>query len=227
MSEFQPLRMDRCQPCRVGPQDQHWQAAPQAPIRRWQLEREAPESGQVTSLVEYLPGARFPVHRHPAGEEILVLEGVFSDHSGDYGPGSYLRSPAGSEHAPFSEPGCLIFVKLNQFAVDDRAMVRLAGATTAAEPFCPGISGQLLHSHGKEQTWLLSCEAGAVLRWQGEEAGELLVVSGELVEAGQPYAAHSWLRDVRLATLGLCATMPSQLLLKLGALRGLQENPEQ
>ncbi|MEL0166731.1 MAG: cupin domain-containing protein [Pseudomonadaceae bacterium] len=227
MTEFQPLRMDRRQPCRVGLQDQQWQAAPQAPIKRWQLEREAPESGQVTSLVEYLPGARFPVHRHPHGEEILVLDGVFSDQSGDYGAGSYLRSPAGSEHAPFSLPGCLIFVKLNQFAADDRATVRLAPGAVAAEPFCPGVSGQLLHRHGAEQTWLLSCEEGAVLGWQGNAAGELLVVSGELDEAGQPHAARSWIRDPRLAKLGLRVAAPSQLLLKLGALRGLEEDPEQ
>lgn len=226
MTEFQPLRMDRSQPCRVGPQDQQWQAATQAPIRRWQLEREAPESGQVTSLVEYLPGAHFPVHRHPAGEEILVLDGVFSDQSGDYPAGSYLRSPAGSEHAPFSAPGCLIFVKLNQFAADDQATVRLTPASVAAEPFCAGVTGRLLHCHGAEQTWLLDCEAGAVLHWPGVAAGELLVVSGELDEAGRSHAAHSWLRDTRLSELGLSATMPSQLLLKLGALRGLEEDPQ-
>jgi anti-sigma factor ChrR (cupin superfamily) len=227
MTEFQPLRMDRRLPCRVGPQDQHWQAAPQAPIRRWQLEREAPESGQVTSLVEYLPGARFPVHRHPAGEEILVLEGVFSDQSGDYPAGSYLRSPAGSEHAPFSQPGCLIFVKLNQFAGDDQATVRLAAASANQVTFCAGVSGSLLHQHGGEQTWLLDCRAGAELRWQGDPAGELLVVSGGLAEAGQTHRAFSWLRDTRLGELGLRAAEPSRLLLKFGALRGLQEDPEQ
>ncbi|POB06579.1 hypothetical protein C1949_00865 [Halopseudomonas oceani] len=219
--------MDRCQPCRVGPQDQHWQAAPQAPIRRWQLEREAPESGQVTSLVEYLPGARFPVHRHPAGEEILVLEGVFSDDSGNYAAGSYLRSPAGSEHAPFSEPGCLIFVKLNQFAGDDQATVRLAAGSANSVTFCTGVSGTLLHRHGCEQTWLLDCETGAELRWQGASAGELLLLSGRLTEAGQTHCAHSWLRDTRLGELGLRAAEPSRLLLKFGALRGLQEDPEQ
>ncbi|WP_321349892.1 cupin domain-containing protein [Halopseudomonas oceani] len=227
MTEFQPLRMDRCQPCRVGPQDQHWQAAPQAPIRRWQLEREAPESGQVTSLVEYLPGARFPVHRHPAGEEILVLEGVFSDDSGNYAAGSYLRSPAGSEHAPFSEPGCLIFVKLNQFAGDDQATVRLAAGSANSVTFCTGVSGRLLYQHGCEQTWLLDCETGAELRWQGASAGELLLLSGRLTEAGQTHCAHSWLRDTRLGELGLRAAEPSRLLLKFGALRGLQEDPEQ
>src|SRR5712691_1282042 len=41
-----------------------------------------PESGQVTSVVRYEPASRFPAHDHPEGEEILVLEGVFSDEHG-------------------------------------------------------------------------------------------------------------------------------------------------
>ena len=85
---FVPLNMDRRLAVCIRPADQVWQDAPQAPIRRWPLEREAPESGQVTSLVEYLPEARFPEHRHPNGEEIYVLEGTFSDETGDYSAGS-------------------------------------------------------------------------------------------------------------------------------------------
>lgn len=74
------------------------------------------ESGQVTSLVRYLPDSSFPAHDHPRGEEILVLDGVFSDHTGDYGPGTHLLNPEGFRHAPFSQPGCTIFVKLQQYA---------------------------------------------------------------------------------------------------------------
>ena len=54
-----------------------------------------------------------------------------------------------------------------------------------------------------------------------------LVVSGGLAEAGQTHRAFSWLRDTRLGELGLRAAEPSRLLLKFGALRGLQEDPEQ
>ncbi|MGI3128835.1 cupin domain-containing protein [Halopseudomonas pachastrellae] len=221
MPEFQPLRMERAKPCRVGPQDQSWLTAPQAPIRRWPLEREAPESGQVTSLVEYLPGARFPAHYHPAGEEILVLDGVFSDQSGDFPAGSYLRSPAGSSHAPFSQSGCVIFVKLNQFAAEDRQALRLLPEAVPSQAFAPGITGQLLHEHGPEQTWLLSCADGARLVWTAAPAAELLVLSGVLQEGEVRTGALSWLRDPALGELGLLAAAPTRVLLKIGALRGL------
>eukprot|EP00954_Amorphochlora_amoebiformis_P014854 1161853-Amorphochlora_amoeboformis.AAC.4 len=43
----------------------------------------------VTSVVRYAPGSKFHKHPHPEGEEFIVLSGIFSDHSGDYGPGTY------------------------------------------------------------------------------------------------------------------------------------------
>ena len=52
----------------------------------------------------------------PLREDFLVLEGVFSDETGDHPAGTYLRNPPGSAHAPFSREGCLLFVKLRQFA---------------------------------------------------------------------------------------------------------------
>lgn len=67
--------------------------------------------GEHVALVRWAPGTRFHAHRHFGGEEILVLEGVFSDEHGDYPAGTWLRSPHGSEHRPFSREGCLIWVK--------------------------------------------------------------------------------------------------------------------
>ena len=83
-----------------------WTASPAGQVlrKRLHLVGEA-ESGQVTSLVRYLPGARFPEHDHPEGEEILVLEGTFSDHDGDAMAGTHLLNPEGHRHAPYSEPG--------------------------------------------------------------------------------------------------------------------------
>ena len=43
-----------------------------------------------------------------------MLEGTFSDESGDYAAGTYVRNPPGSSHAPSSSNGCVIFVKLCQ-----------------------------------------------------------------------------------------------------------------
>ncbi len=224
MVSFAPLNMARDQAICVRPDDQQWQDAPQAPVRRWPLEREAPESGQVTSLVEYLPGTHFPAHLHPKGEEILVLSGVFSDDGGDYPAGSYLRSPAGSRHAPYSAAGCLLFVKLNQFAEDDQQALRLRPDALCWQTTASGQRQCLLHTHGQEQTWLIECAAGARLLMPPPVSGELLVLRGSLSEqAGsavvQPLSQYSWLRDPALGLRMLCASAPTQVLLKLGALR--------
>lgn len=68
------------------------------------------------ALVRWAPGTRFQAHAHWGGEEILVLDGVFSDEHGDYPAGSWIRSPHGSRHQPFSVPGCLIYVKVGHLA---------------------------------------------------------------------------------------------------------------
>ena len=67
--------------------------------------------GESCALVRWAPGTNFSPHRHFGGEEILVLEGVFSDENGDYPKGTWLRSPHMSQHHPFSKEGCLIYVK--------------------------------------------------------------------------------------------------------------------
>ena len=64
------------------------------------------------ALVRWAPGTKFQPHTHWGGEEIFVLEGVFSDEHGDYPSGTWLRSPHMSVHNPYSGPGCLIYVKV-------------------------------------------------------------------------------------------------------------------
>lgn len=76
--------------------------------------------GEQVALVRWQPGTRFMRHRHWGGEEILVLEGVFEDEYGAYPAGTWLRSPHGSEHSPFSTEGCLIFVKTGHLAAASR-----------------------------------------------------------------------------------------------------------
>lgn len=68
------------------------------------------------ALVRWAPGTRFQAHTHWGGEEIFVLEGTFSDEYGDYPDGSWLRNPHLSRHQPFSDEGCLIYVKVGHLA---------------------------------------------------------------------------------------------------------------
>ena len=62
--------------------------------------------------MRYAPGSAFANHTHGGGEEILVLEGTLYDEHGIYGPGTYIKNPVGSSHAPSSPEGCTLFVKL-------------------------------------------------------------------------------------------------------------------
>lgn len=73
--------------------------------------------GEHTALVRWAPGTVFNTHRHWGGEEIFVLDGVFSDEHGDYPAGAWLRSPHLSQHQPFSREGCTILVKVGHLPV--------------------------------------------------------------------------------------------------------------
>ena len=63
------------------------------------------------ALVKWEPGTKFQTHRHWGGEEIFVLEGTFADEQGVYPQGTWLRNPPNSIHTPFSDEGCIIYVK--------------------------------------------------------------------------------------------------------------------
>ena len=96
-----------------------WHASPIQGVERQMLDRDGEEVARATSVVRYAPNTEFTSHTHNGGEEILVLDGCFSDERGDYPAGTYLRNPPGSQHAPFSTEGCTLFVKLRQIAQTD------------------------------------------------------------------------------------------------------------
>jgi anti-sigma factor ChrR (cupin superfamily) len=50
------------------------------------------EPGEVRALLRFSPGKGYPQHKHPAGEEVFVVSGVYSDNGVDYSEGSYIYS---------------------------------------------------------------------------------------------------------------------------------------
>jgi anti-sigma factor ChrR (cupin superfamily) len=64
------------------------------------------------ALVKWASGTQFQRHTHFGGEEIYVLDGIFEDEFGTYPKGTWLRNPNRSVHTPFSQTGCLIYVKV-------------------------------------------------------------------------------------------------------------------
>ena len=174
-----------------------WIASPSAGVTRRMLDRIGDEAVRATSLVRYAPGSAFPEHAHPQGEEIFVLDGVFSDSTGDHGPGSYLRNLEGFCHAPGSALGCTLFVRLRQFADDDRATVRIDTARGEWRPgLVPGLQVMPLHAHGTEHAAVVDWAPGTVFKphthWGGEE---IFVLRGVFEDEHRRYPAGSWPRS--------------------------------
>ena len=151
------------------------------------------------------------------GEEILVLEGTFSDEHGDFGAGTYFRNGPGSSHAPFSNEGCTLFVKLHQFLPDDRAQVCVDTSVAAWLPEEEGVEAMPLHRFAGERVMLMRWTAGA--RAQRQPGGEeIFVISGELKDELGTYPRGTWLRGPRKSDHTLYAEQESLAWIKTGHL---------
>ena len=176
-----------------------WAPSPSGTVWRKRVHLVGPaESGQVTSVVRYEPRSRFPAHDHPDGEEILVLEGVFSDEHGDWPAGTFLLNPEGFRHAPFSEPGCVLFVKLRQFPGRERRHVVVDTHKLAWQPTSTaGVACKALYQQDgfsdvtRLERWGPRAELGAV---SYEEGAELFVLDGQFADEAGTYSAGCWLR---------------------------------
>ena len=178
-----------------------WVASPLAGVARRMLEREGGEmASRATTVVRYDPGARFSEHTHDLGEEFFVLKGVFSDETGDYGEGMYVRNPPGSRHRPFTREGCQIFVKLRQFSSEDRNVVRINTKTSAWLP--TAVEGQwvmpLYRRDGSdpEYVFLLKWSPGVRLPHHNHFGGEeIFVLEGCFGDDLGLYPQGAWLRN--------------------------------
>ena len=174
-----------------------WEASPAKGVERIKLDRMGEESGHATSIVRFAPGSSFPAHDHPGGEEFLVLDGVFSDETGDYPAGSYVRNPIGTRHQPHTVQGCTIFVKLWQFDQEDQAEIVM---DTAGADWLPGLVDGLsvlpLHQYGTENVALVRWAPGTVFTPHIHPGGEeILVLKGTFSDEFGDYPEGSWLRS--------------------------------
>jgi len=193
----------------VRTNDLAWSPSPWIPgIDRKFLDRYG--NGQFvpsTSVVSFGTGVRDPYHAHPHGEEFLVLSGVFTDHTGDYLPGFYVRHPIRWCHSPYVDmrnAAAVVWVKVSQIGqenepvvVIDTCDIDLAGWSEA-----PSDHGRIralpLYECPKtsERVWIELWEPGAAaVRAQPEGGEEVFVVEGSLVEDGVTHPDLTWIRN--------------------------------
>ena len=190
------LNMNFDKPMVIETTEMEWEASPMSGVWRKPLAREAAEHGHTTSVVRYDAGSHFPEHPHPKGEEILVLEGVFSDEHGNYPAGTYIRNAPGSKHSPFSKEGCVLLVKLDQFEPDDDVNLRI---DTRSGEWLPGeddLQVMPLYYFSTEMVALYRWPANGRFPPQPHFGGEeFFVLSGLLQDEFGSYPAGSWVRN--------------------------------
>jgi putative transcriptional regulator len=90
-----------------------WRHAPARGARIARLWTDAATG--TTLMLGHMPGGRpFPRHRHPGGEDVVVLAGAYEDDRGHWEEGAYGVYPPGSEHRPMVLPPeeCWILTRL-------------------------------------------------------------------------------------------------------------------
>lgn len=178
-----------------------WMDSPSPWVKRRFLERDGGEVARATSVVRYEPGARFDAHHHDLGEEILVLEGTLSDESGTYAAGTYLKNPPGSAHAPFSQDGCTLLVKLRYLdPMDHERVVVPTRQAQWRQGLVAGLSVLPLWEFGTCHT--------AMVRWAPQTffnphrhygGEEIFVVEGVFSDEHGDYPQGHWIRSPHLS----------------------------
>ena len=179
-----------------------WHTSPSSGVERLYLERDnMGEFAKASSIVKFQPGSEFEDHMHDNGEEIFVLEGIFSDQYGDYPKGTYLRNPHNSNHVPFSKDGCKIFVKLRQFKKGDNiSIVKNTLNSEWLQGLVPGLKVMPLHEYQTEHAamvkWEPNTRFNAHKHWGGEE---IYVVDGVFYDQFGAYPKGTWIRSPHLS----------------------------
>lgn len=213
------LNMDFSKKAYALADDQQWIKSRADGVSRIPLERVADESGHTTSFVKFAPGSFFPEHSHPQGEEIYVLDGIFSDENGDYPKGTYIRNPPGSRHKPFTKEGCTLFVKLDQFQKDDLKHVVIRPEQQLWQQGIGNLKVFSLHVHNTESTALVLWPENEMFQphrhWGGEE---IVVISGTFIDEYGQYPQGSWIRSPHMSQHCPRVDKETLILVKVGHL---------
>jgi anti-sigma factor ChrR (cupin superfamily) len=184
----------------INHHDLPWIKSPDLGVERRLLERLGDEVAKATSIVRYQPDSKFQIHTHDFGEEIFVLDGIFSDETGNHPAGTYIMNPPGSSHTPFSESGCTLFVKLRYLGSDQ---VEREVVDTKTAPWYQGMVSGLhvmpLMKQGSGSTlvqWAPQTYFNPHRHYGGEE---IFVVDGVFEDENGRYPSGSWIRSPHMS----------------------------
>jgi len=175
-----------------------WQLLMRASVQHKCLECVSRNKPRLTSLAKIAAGRRFKNFGHENGVEFLVLSGVFSDSSGDYSAGYYVRNPAKTYYDFYTRSGCTVLLKLGQLQPLDRKRVVINTRNVKARWFSAGepeVSCLGLHQFEEEKVSLYRIRAECWITFKNQKQGvEVFVYEGSISVEGNRYETGTWLR---------------------------------
>jgi putative transcriptional regulator len=95
-----------------------------APEARWrnvlggfeEIRLRLPGDSHRVSLLRLKPGRGLPMHRHVGIEYTVVLQGGYTDSTGNYGVGDFAVGPGPEQHEPIADPGppCIALIVIER-----------------------------------------------------------------------------------------------------------------
>jgi putative transcriptional regulator len=75
-----------------------------------------PGDSHRVSLLRLNPGRGLPMHRHVGTEYTVVLQGGYTDATGNYGVGDFAVGPGPEQHEPIADPGppCIALIVIEK-----------------------------------------------------------------------------------------------------------------
>jgi len=174
-------------------------------------------NGAVTVIVKYFPNADFEFHDHPQGEEIFVLDGVFTDERGDHEAGSYLFNPETFTHTPSTkQKGNLILIRLRQYPNIGVRRTESVVNSNKMEWVVPdfkkrgeGVTEKLMYpleedqAEYSERQWIERWSADATPEpFVVEDLLEIFILKGGFTDEDGSYNKGDWIRLPKGSTFG-------------------------
>jgi anti-sigma factor ChrR (cupin superfamily) len=186
----------------IKPEDYVWTPSPLPGVEQVILDRIGGGMGRATTILRYTANSEFPPHVHEGGEEILVLNGMYSDGNVEYPKGTYVRHPVGTSSTPrVGTNGTTLFIKSHQLPKDETQPTVIDTNKTGWRPgVVAGLQVMPLHEyegvHVALVRWAPNTQFKPHSHWGGEE---ILVLDGVFYDEHDRYPKGSWIRSPHLS----------------------------
>jgi anti-sigma factor ChrR (cupin superfamily) len=178
-----------------------WQLLYEEGVAQRLLEKVGTKLPRTTSIIRYLAGASIPSHAYGQGEEMIVLEGEYSDEFGVYPAGTYIKNPTGTQRTSITKIGCVLFVKQGHLQQDDTERVVIDVQNSPwRQGMVAGLRVMPLSEFKGEHSALVRWQPGTVFNahrhWGGEE---IYVLEGIFEDEFGRYPKGTWLRNPHMS----------------------------